>query len=112
VLVAAEGGLCRFLVFAGVAGKFQLEGAELVVDDLPDDFVGGHGGLCVVRLLARRELCVILVFESLMRLASLRCAIRVEVTSIVVDMCRAAFGEMLFSGKGSEKKVWRQIWLC
>jgi hypothetical protein len=45
VLVAAEGGLCGLLVFAGVAGEFQLEGAELVVDDLPDDFVGGHGGL-------------------------------------------------------------------
>jgi len=30
----------------------------------------------------------------------------------VVDMCRAAFEEMLFSGKRSEKKVWRQIWLC
>ena len=35
------------MVFAGVAGKLELEGAELVVDDLPDDFVGGHGGLCV-----------------------------------------------------------------
>jgi len=47
VLVAAEGGLCGFLVFAGVTGELELEGAELVVDDLPDDFVGGHGGLCV-----------------------------------------------------------------
>lgn len=33
--VAAEG-----LVFGG----FQLEGAELLIDDLPDDFVGGHCG--------------------------------------------------------------------
>lgn len=47
MLVAAEGGLCGFLVFAGVARELELEGAELVVDDLPDDFVGGHGGLCV-----------------------------------------------------------------
>lgn len=45
MLVAAEGGFCGFLVFAGVAGEFELEGAELVVDDFPDDLVGGHGGL-------------------------------------------------------------------
>ena len=43
MLVAAEGGLGGLLVFAGVAWQLEFEGAELVVDDVPDDFVGSHG---------------------------------------------------------------------
>ena len=39
VFVAAEGGFGGFLLFGLVAGEFQLVGAELVVDDGPDDFV-------------------------------------------------------------------------
>lgn len=43
MLVAAEGLLGRFLM-AVISGQFQLERAELLVDDLPDDLVGGHLG--------------------------------------------------------------------
>lgn len=43
VLVAAEGGFGGFLMLGVVAGELEFEGAELVVDDGPDDFVGGHG---------------------------------------------------------------------
>lgn len=39
VFVAAEGGFGGFLLFGFVAGEFELVGAELVVDDGPDDFV-------------------------------------------------------------------------
>ena len=44
VLVAAESGLGGLLLFALIAGKFEFVGAELVVDDGPDDLVGRHGG--------------------------------------------------------------------
>lgn len=44
MLVAAEVGFGGFLVGGAVAGEFELEGAELLVNDLPDDFIGGHDG--------------------------------------------------------------------
>lgn len=43
VFVAAEGGFGGFLV-AVVAGEFKFERTELLVDYLPDNFVGGHAG--------------------------------------------------------------------
>ena len=47
VLVAAEVGFCGFLVRGAVTREFQLERAKLLIDNLPDDLVGGHD--CGVR---------------------------------------------------------------
>jgi hypothetical protein len=48
VFVAAE-GLLRGLLVASVTRELEFEGAKLLVDDLPDYFVGCHGGRGVER---------------------------------------------------------------
>lgn len=40
-------------LWAWEENRLELEGAELLVDDLPDDFVGGHG--CRIFWLRRRR---------------------------------------------------------
>lgn len=60
MFIAAESRLGGFLVFARVSGELELEGAELVVDDLPNDLVGSHVWLVRVRLEAREAIfCVV-----------------------------------------------------
>lgn len=48
VLVATEGLLGALLV-AVIARQFELEGAELLVDDVPHDLVRRHGEFAVWR---------------------------------------------------------------
>lgn len=43
MFIAAEGRFGGFLMRA-VTWQFQFEGAELLIDDLPDDLIGCHGG--------------------------------------------------------------------
>jgi hypothetical protein len=47
VLVAAKSLLGRLLVLA-VAGEFELERAELMIDDVPHHLIGSHGGRSVM----------------------------------------------------------------